>query len=157
MSSPSRAAAYREVHRLGNEQAWWLANGIDPLSVAQKLWNNTRVKKGRIEAEAQLPSTEASPPDDPAAKSSKKGSKEAPPETAQWEPHGARVTPGHGGCHGSLPADGLCRAVPHCRRHGFYGPVESTVTARLGRSAADVFGVPAAELLQLPKREFSRI
>src|SRR5262245_5310467 len=30
---------HREVHRVGNEQAWWQAAGIDPLSVAQKLWN----------------------------------------------------------------------------------------------------------------------
>src|SRR5205814_2830698 len=40
---------HREVHRLADEQAWWQAANIDPLSVAQKLWNRTRVNEGRIE------------------------------------------------------------------------------------------------------------
>ena len=40
---------HREVHRLGNEQAWWQAADIDPLGVAQKLWNRTRVNEGRLE------------------------------------------------------------------------------------------------------------
>jgi hypothetical protein len=42
---------HREVHRVGNEQAWWQAVGIDPLSVAQTLWNSTRVNEGRISAD----------------------------------------------------------------------------------------------------------
>ena len=42
---------HREVHRLGNEQSWWQAAGIDPLSVAQKLWNRTRVNEGRVDAD----------------------------------------------------------------------------------------------------------
>jgi ERF superfamily len=33
---------HREVHRVGNEPAWWQAAGIDPLSVAQTLWDKTR-------------------------------------------------------------------------------------------------------------------
>jgi len=53
---------HREVHRLGNEQAWWHAADIDPLGIAQKLWNRTRVDEGRLEAEAQPPSTVTSPP-----------------------------------------------------------------------------------------------
>jgi hypothetical protein len=40
---------HREAHRVGNEQAWWQGAGIDPLSVAQTLWNRTRVNEGRIE------------------------------------------------------------------------------------------------------------
>jgi hypothetical protein len=39
---------HREVHRVGNEQAWWQAVGIDPLSIAQTLWNRTRVTEGHI-------------------------------------------------------------------------------------------------------------
>jgi hypothetical protein len=42
---------HREVHRVGNEQAWWQAVGIDPLSVAQTLWNRTRINEGRINAD----------------------------------------------------------------------------------------------------------
>jgi hypothetical protein len=39
---------HREVHRVGNEQAWWQGFGIDPLSIAQTLWNRTRVNEGHI-------------------------------------------------------------------------------------------------------------
>ena len=39
---------HREVHRAGNEQAWWKATGIDPLKVARKLWRGTRIDEGRI-------------------------------------------------------------------------------------------------------------
>ncbi len=42
---------HREVHRVGNEQAWWQAIGIDPLSVAQTLWNRTRINEGHIGAD----------------------------------------------------------------------------------------------------------
>ena len=42
---------HREVHRVGNEQAWWQAVGIDPLSVAQTLWHRTRENEGRISAD----------------------------------------------------------------------------------------------------------
>ena len=27
-----------ELHRVGNEKAWWSNNGIDPLKVAAELW-----------------------------------------------------------------------------------------------------------------------
>src|SRR5262245_52943668 len=30
---------HREVHRASNEQAWWQSVGIDPLGVAETLWN----------------------------------------------------------------------------------------------------------------------
>jgi hypothetical protein len=37
---------HREVHRAGDERAWWQAVGIDPLKVARKLWKHTRVNEG---------------------------------------------------------------------------------------------------------------
>jgi hypothetical protein len=39
---------HREVHRAGNERAWWKATGIDPIKVARKLWKETRLDEGRI-------------------------------------------------------------------------------------------------------------
>jgi len=33
---------HREVHRIGDERAWWRQTGIDPLKVARKLWRNMR-------------------------------------------------------------------------------------------------------------------
>ncbi len=48
---------HREVHRLGNEQAWWQAAGIDPISIAQKLWNATRVTEGHLEGDAEADET----------------------------------------------------------------------------------------------------
>jgi hypothetical protein len=42
---------HREVHRISNEQAWWLAAGIDPLSVAERLWKRTRGHEGLGEHE----------------------------------------------------------------------------------------------------------
>jgi hypothetical protein len=61
---------HREVHRVGNEQAWWQAVGIDPLKIAQTLWNRTRVNEGHIgtdksEHESAGPSTERSSQDRP--------------------------------------------------------------------------------------------
>src|SRR5207247_711464 len=44
---------HREVHRVGKEQAWWQAAGIDPLSIAQTLWNRTRVTEGHINPDEQ--------------------------------------------------------------------------------------------------------
>jgi hypothetical protein len=32
---------HRELHRRGNERAWWESHGIDPLPVAAKLWAKT--------------------------------------------------------------------------------------------------------------------
>ena len=42
---------HREVHHVGNEQEWWRLTSIDPLSVAETLWQNTRVNEGRREAD----------------------------------------------------------------------------------------------------------
>jgi ERF superfamily len=38
---------HRLVHRVGNEAAWWQDAGIDPITVAGKLWKETRVDAGR--------------------------------------------------------------------------------------------------------------
>jgi ERF superfamily protein len=32
---------HRELHRRGNERAWWESHGIDPLSIAASLWGKT--------------------------------------------------------------------------------------------------------------------
>jgi hypothetical protein len=32
---------HRELHRRGNERAWWQSQGIDPLVVAADLWGHT--------------------------------------------------------------------------------------------------------------------
>jgi ERF superfamily len=42
---------HRELHRCGNERAWWQIHGIDPLAVAARLWALTHVREG---AEAGL-------------------------------------------------------------------------------------------------------
>jgi hypothetical protein len=34
---------HRALHRRGNEPEWWKENGIDPVGVAQKLWERTRL------------------------------------------------------------------------------------------------------------------
>ena len=32
---------HRELHRRGNERAWWQSQGIDPLLIAASLWDRT--------------------------------------------------------------------------------------------------------------------
>jgi ERF superfamily len=49
---------HRLVHRVGNEAAWWQDAGIDPITVAGKLWKETRIDAGRT-----APETHATPPD----------------------------------------------------------------------------------------------
>jgi len=34
---------HRELHRRGNERAWWESQGIEPLSIAATLWDKTHV------------------------------------------------------------------------------------------------------------------
>jgi hypothetical protein len=34
---------HRALHRRGNEAKWWKENGIDPIGIAQKLWEETRL------------------------------------------------------------------------------------------------------------------
>jgi ERF superfamily len=40
---------HRAVHQVGNEKSWWQSAGIDPLSVARRLWDETRVNEGRVD------------------------------------------------------------------------------------------------------------
>jgi hypothetical protein len=42
---------HRAVHRAGDERAWWQNAGIDPVKVARKLWNQTRLNEGRIRSD----------------------------------------------------------------------------------------------------------
>ena len=37
---------HREVHRVGDERAWWNQAGIDPIKSARKLWESTRLNEG---------------------------------------------------------------------------------------------------------------
>jgi len=32
---------HRELHRRGDERAWWQSQGIDPLAIAASLWGRT--------------------------------------------------------------------------------------------------------------------
>jgi hypothetical protein len=48
---------HRELHRRGNERAWWQIHGIDSLAVAARLWAMTHAAKG---AEASMESETAS-------------------------------------------------------------------------------------------------
>jgi ERF superfamily len=41
---------HRELHRRGNERAWWQNQGIDPLAIAASLWGRTHVGAS-VEAE----------------------------------------------------------------------------------------------------------
>jgi hypothetical protein len=41
---------HREVHRVGNEPEWWKQAGIDPIKVARKLWEGTRLNEGALRA-----------------------------------------------------------------------------------------------------------
>jgi hypothetical protein len=49
---------HREVHRAGDESAWWKTAGIDPMKIAGKLWKEARLNEGRI------PSSSPPQPDD---------------------------------------------------------------------------------------------
>ena len=41
---------HREVHRAGDERAWWQQAGIDPVGVARTLWSRTRQNDGPVQA-----------------------------------------------------------------------------------------------------------
>jgi Rad52/22 family double-strand break repair protein len=47
---------HREVHRTGNELAWWKNLNINPLEVAQKLWQQSHEKCGEPLAEPSMTS-----------------------------------------------------------------------------------------------------
>jgi hypothetical protein len=55
---------HRLVHRVGNESAWWKDAGIDPVKVARKFWNGTRLGLGlgRIARDAKPQVVTADPP-----------------------------------------------------------------------------------------------
>jgi hypothetical protein len=36
---------HREVHRVGDERAWWKQTGIDPIKIARQLWRQTRLNE----------------------------------------------------------------------------------------------------------------
>jgi hypothetical protein len=40
---------HRELHRRGNERAWWDTQAIDPLAVAANLWGKTRKVAAPVE------------------------------------------------------------------------------------------------------------
>ena len=42
---------HRELHRRGNERAWWQSQGIEPLTVAATLWGTTHAG---VSAEAEI-------------------------------------------------------------------------------------------------------
>ena len=46
---------HREVHRVSDEPAWWKRMGIEPIEVAQKLWDS-RLRKGGFLHEPVKPS-----------------------------------------------------------------------------------------------------
>jgi hypothetical protein len=41
---------HREVHRHGDEAAWWASAGIDPVAIAHRLWQHTRLNGAPIQA-----------------------------------------------------------------------------------------------------------
>ena len=51
---------HRAVHRVGDEKAWWQQTGIDPVKVARKLWKQTRIEEGRIQADPTAPQAASS-------------------------------------------------------------------------------------------------
>jgi hypothetical protein len=53
---------HREVHRAGDERAWWKAANIDPLKVARKFWKDTRLNEGRIAPNSAVKPVEGSQP-----------------------------------------------------------------------------------------------
>jgi len=43
--SDGKTIHHRELHDLGNEEIWWEGVKIDPISVAQKLWQQSHYGK----------------------------------------------------------------------------------------------------------------
>lgn len=46
---PVCPAHHDQIHRAGNERAWWAGRGIDPLDIAERLWRAS-VAAGRVRA-----------------------------------------------------------------------------------------------------------
>jgi hypothetical protein len=61
---------HREVHRQGDEAAWWASAGIDALAVAHRLWQHTRLNGAPIQEHIDpllgAPSVQADTPAPPA-------------------------------------------------------------------------------------------
>jgi hypothetical protein len=61
---------HREVHRQGDEAAWWESAGIDALAVAHRLWQHTRLNGAPIQEHIDpllgAPSVQAGRPAPPA-------------------------------------------------------------------------------------------
>jgi hypothetical protein len=45
---------HRAAHRAGDERAWWQAAGIDPIKIARKLWQHTRVEEAQMPPDAPM-------------------------------------------------------------------------------------------------------
>ena len=43
---------HRELHRRGDERAWWQMQGIDPLPIAATLWESTHAIESAVADEA---------------------------------------------------------------------------------------------------------
>jgi hypothetical protein len=50
---------HRAAHRAGDERAWWQAAGIDPIKIARKLWQRTRVEEAQMPPDAPTQTPEA--------------------------------------------------------------------------------------------------
>jgi hypothetical protein len=64
---------HRAVHRVGDEQAWWKAAGIDPVKVAHQLWRLTRLDDPEEHHQAGL----AAHPETPSIASAPDGTRES--------------------------------------------------------------------------------
>src|SRR5690348_16521261 len=42
---------HREVHRIADERTWWTRLALDPVTVARKLWERTRIDEGHLAGE----------------------------------------------------------------------------------------------------------
>jgi ERF superfamily len=62
--TPLCRSHHRELHRAGDERAWWKQVGIDPVKVARKLWRNTRLN-GRLRAAPMSAAAASRPPKAP--------------------------------------------------------------------------------------------
>jgi hypothetical protein len=40
---------HRALHRSGNEEAWWTSNDLDPVTIAQRLWQHSRLNGVQIQ------------------------------------------------------------------------------------------------------------
>jgi hypothetical protein len=64
---------HRAVHRVGDEQAWWTAAGIDPVKVAHQLWRQTRIDDAQEHQQADL----AAHPETPSIASTPHGTRDS--------------------------------------------------------------------------------